>query len=146
RDMCAAIARRSNAPEDQDAEQQLAKIIGIRDGVGEKVPQQNSNEDIGGDDADKKRRNQFDCSDECIHLVARCPILATSQLDACSFRHGCLSLRPGAVSFPLPFYRIDPVAVADQNPALYWASEACSPLRMASGSPPTLRTSSPHFL
>ena len=56
----AAIGGRGDAPENQDAEQELAEIVAIGNRHAEEVAQQDRDEDVGGDDADEDRGHQLD--------------------------------------------------------------------------------------
>ena len=69
--MGAAIARRRDAPEDQNAEQQPAEIIGVRNLHAEEVAQHDGDEDVGGDNADEGRGDKLDEVDEPVHRAAR---------------------------------------------------------------------------
>src|SRR6516162_9654847 len=52
-DVGAAITRGGDAPEDQNAEQQPAEVVGIGNLHAEEVAQHDRDEDVGGDDADE---------------------------------------------------------------------------------------------
>ena len=70
RDVGAAIGGGGDAPENQDAEQELAEIVAIGNRHAERA-QQHGDKDVGGDDADEHRGQQFDVVDEAIHAAAR---------------------------------------------------------------------------
>ena len=70
-DVGAAVARRGDAPEDQNAEQQPAEVVGIRNLHAEEVAQHDRDEDVGGDDADEAGGDQLDEVDEPVHRAAR---------------------------------------------------------------------------
>src|SRR5580692_11829202 len=109
-DVGAAIARRSNAPENENAEQQAADVEGIGNRIAEQIAQQHRDEDVDGNNTDKAGRDPFDRVDEAIHEVAR---------------H--VSLRRGARWYTL--FRIMRYGVR----ALYLANEARSSASAASG-------------
>ena len=84
-DVAAAIGRRGDAPEDQDAEQEPAEIVGVRDLHREEVAQQDRDEDIERDNADKEGGDQLDAVDEAVHEAARRP---RRRLMRCGFGLG----------------------------------------------------------
>ena len=88
-DVGAAIAGRGDAPEDQDAEQELAEIVVVGDRDREELAHEHGGEDVERDDADEERRDPFDRVDEAIHDVLarrprragdRCPQRVTSGM------------------------------------------------------------------
>ena len=72
-DVGAAIARRRDAPEDQNPEQELAEIVGVRNRGRENIAQQDRDEDVGRDEADEDRGDHLDRIDETIHRGAAPP-------------------------------------------------------------------------
>ena len=74
RDVAAAIAGRRDAPEDEDAEQQAAEIVGIGNGRVEQIAEQDGDENVDRDNADERRGGKLDAVDEPIHRIGgRCP-------------------------------------------------------------------------
>ena len=69
-DVAAAIARRGDAPENEDAEQQSAEVVTIRDRRVEDVAQQDGDEDVERDEADERCRRELDAVDEPVHRMA----------------------------------------------------------------------------
>src|SRR6478672_4621540 len=70
-DVGAAVARCGDTPEDQDAEQQPAEIVGIRYLNAEEIAQQNRDENVGSDNADEESGDKLDAVDEPVHRTAR---------------------------------------------------------------------------
>jgi hypothetical protein len=68
-DVGAAVGGRPDAPEDQHAQQQAAKVVAVGDRDGEEIAQQHRNENVCGDDPDEERGQQLDGIDEAIHEV-----------------------------------------------------------------------------
>src|SRR6185312_2098815 len=69
-DVGAAIAGRSDAPEDQDAEQHASDIKGIGNRIVQRVAQQNRDENVERDDADESCRDPLDRVDKAVHRGA----------------------------------------------------------------------------
>src|SRR5450759_5087577 len=133
RDRGAAIAGGGDAPEDQNAEQQAADIERIRDRIVEEIAQQHRDENIGGDNADKSRRDPFDRIDETIH---RRPLHVRSRPPGMQGENGGGKI-PAAVANGMRCYFAR---------ALYLASEARSSVIAASGSAPVFLTASAQVL
>src|ERR1700733_4050982 len=131
-DVGAAIAGGGNTPEDQNAQQQTPDIEGIRDRIAEKIAQQNRDENVEGDNADKSGRNPFDRVDETIHGCA---------LHFRSTRPSGLRGESTAAEAAVPTGRASYCVNA-----LYLASEARSSANAASGSIPVFLTLSPQVL
>src|SRR5205807_6723025 len=87
RDVRAAVRGGGNTPEDQDPQQQSAEIVAVGYLNAEEVAQQNRDEDIGGDHADKKRGDELDRVDEAVHTAA--PEIFNSQRNVERFRIRC---------------------------------------------------------
>ncbi len=94
RDVRAAIGGRRDAPEDQDAEQKLAEVIGIGDLDVEEVAQQDRDEDVGRDDADEYRRDPLDRVDEAVHHLSTIVFYQTLRLPQPAQRHIAFTGRP----------------------------------------------------
>ena len=68
-DVGAAIAGGGDAPEDQDAEQELAEIVIVGNRHREEFAHEHRGEGVQRDNADKERRDPFDRIDEAVHDV-----------------------------------------------------------------------------
>jgi hypothetical protein len=68
----AAIARRRDAPEDDDAEHQHAEIVGIGNREAEEVAQQHRDEDVERNHTDEKGGDPFNGIDESVHRFCEC--------------------------------------------------------------------------
>src|SRR6185436_17073978 len=69
RNVGAAIGRGSDTPEDEDAEQKLAKVVAVGNADAE-VAQHNGDEYVGRNDADENGGRQLDTIDEGVHAAA----------------------------------------------------------------------------
>src|SRR5580658_8179154 len=69
--MAAAIARRGDAPEDQNAEQQAAEIVGIWNRRAEQIAEHDRDEYVDSDNTDERGGREFDAVDEPIHRIDR---------------------------------------------------------------------------
>src|SRR6202044_1511799 len=169
-DVIAAIRRRGDAPEDENAEQQPAEIVAVGNLHAEEIAQHHRDEDVERDDADEKGGDQLDAVDEHVHRVAgrRFWRLGDSGNGTFGFRHEARSKllplpcrgrapRSGGWGSARSGRRTSPPAALRaaaspwqgrlkfQKPALYCVSEACSSFQIASGSPPAFFTSAAHF-
>src|SRR6185436_11267683 len=127
RNMRATVGGGCDAPENQNAEHQPPEVIGIRDRIGEQVTKQNLQENVSGDDTDKKRRHPFDGVDETIHIDAfhdGIPPLAFQIRAAAADAAALWSLAPNETQYA----------------ALSFSSCALSSFMMVSGSPPAFLT------
>ena len=73
-DVGAAIAGGGDAPEDQDAQHELAEIVVVGDRTAKNFRMTTAVKGVERDDADKERRDPFDGIDEAVHdVLARRP-------------------------------------------------------------------------
>src|SRR5690348_132448 len=70
-DVAAAIAGRRDAPEDQDAQQHPAEIVGIGNRRAEQIAKQDGDENVDGDNADERGGGELDAVDEPVHRIGR---------------------------------------------------------------------------
>jgi len=144
-DVGAAIGRRPDTPEDQDAQQQAAEVVAIGDRDTEEIAQQHRNEHVGGDNSDKERGQELDGIDEAIHEVGfHAPAPSRMKPIAVLSRRRRRKFRRRQLDHQRPACSEAPPTDAGQYAALYWASDCLSSFMMAAGSPPALRTLSVH--
>src|SRR5580704_18036851 len=88
-DVIAAIRRRRDAPENENAEQKPAEIVAVGNLHAEKLAQHHRDEDVERHDADEEGGNQLDAVDENVHRIARRHILrlGDSGNGSFGFRH-----------------------------------------------------------
>src|SRR6266436_5530039 len=149
--MAAAIARRRDAPEDQNAKQKLAEIVAVGNRCAEEVAQQHGKKNIDRDDSHEDGRHPFDRVDEAVHAVAGHdgpfgvhPSPSSGRVAERSEVGWGPTARPCRGKDPTPTLPEDGEGAArsprPQYPALYFASWSLSSFMAAAGSTPTLRT------